>query len=67
LIWIFDCLLNINIDIKPQYPHLPANLQQQLAALPPLLRPLRSHPPAPAPQPAPASASVSVIFSEILN
>ena len=58
---MFVCLLNINIDIKAQYPHLPAHLQQQLAALPPLIRPLRSHPPAPAP------ASVSVIFSKILN
>ena len=52
---IFDSLLN-NSNIKAQYHHLPINLQQQLAALPPL-RPLRGHAPAPAPAPPPVSVS----------
>ena len=47
-------IFNINIISKARYNHLPIDLQQQLAALPPLM-PLRSRAPTPAPAPAPAA------------
>jgi hypothetical protein len=48
-----------------QYPHLPSNLRQQYAALPPLMpvgRRGRSSVPAPHPAPAPVSVSANFIL-----
>ena len=55
-----DCCMNINIKI--QYHFLPANLQQQLAAL----RRLEGHTSAPAPAPAFAPVSVKFFLTKIL-